>query len=397
MPDIRIASRPFADQVAFFRRKVSVPTADWWGLQRADHAHGFMVAGAFKLDLLDDLRSIVQGAIERGTPISQFRKEFDEIVAKHGWQYKGGRNWRTRVIYETNIRQSYNAGRWQQLTSPAMSAARPYLQYRHNDKGISRNPRPLHVSWDGLVLRNDDPWWRTHAPMNGWGCKCGIRALSREDLRALGKEAPDAAPDNGSYAWTAPDGSEHQVPNGIDPGFDFNVGAESRALSAARSFGERVMSLPPAWRERALEDARRRADDWHADAADVIDAMLRGAVQGDAAVGMLAPGTARALDARGLTPTSALMLVPALDAQAMQSAAGAGFALRDLPAQMPRPDAVLLDVTAHELVYAWRFEDAYRRARWRMDDGGNVLVGLDTVSAANLRRAGIELLAGSVP
>ncbi|WP_297830900.1 phage minor head protein [Thermomonas sp.] len=399
MPDIRIASRPFAEQVAFFRRKVSVPTGGWWDLQRADHAHGFMVAGAFKLDLLDDLRSIVQGAIDSGMPLREFRKAFDEIVTRHGWAYKGGRNWRTRVIYETNVRQSYNAGRWQQLTSPAMSAARPYLQYRHNDKGTSRMPRPLHVSWDGLVLRNDDPWWRTHAPMNGWGCKCGIRALSPDDLKALGKDGPDTAPNDGSYAWTAPDGGQHEVPNGVDPGFDFNAGEEARSLSAARRFGERVMDLPPAWRERALEDARRRADDWHADAGDMIDAMLRGAPRGDAAVGMLLPGTARALEERGLAPTSALMLVRALDAQALQSVAGEsiGFALRDLPARMPQPDVVLLDAIAHELVYAWRVEDGYRRARWRMGDGGNVLVGLDTVPASVLRLASGQLLVGSVP
>ena len=31
-----------------------------------------------------------------------------------GWA-NGGRNWRTRVIFETNLRTSYAAGRWQQL------------------------------------------------------------------------------------------------------------------------------------------------------------------------------------------------------------------------------------------------------------------------------------------
>ena len=29
--------------------------------------------------------------------------------------------------------------------------------------------------WDGTVLPLDDPWWSSHSPQNGWGCKCKSR------------------------------------------------------------------------------------------------------------------------------------------------------------------------------------------------------------------------------
>ena len=32
--------------------------------------------------------------------------------------------------------------------------------------------RPQHLEWDGLVLPVDHPFWKTHAPPNGWGCRC---------------------------------------------------------------------------------------------------------------------------------------------------------------------------------------------------------------------------------
>lgn len=365
VPDIRIAGRPFAEQVAFFQRKVNVPTGGWWDLQKADHAHGFMVAGAFKADLLDDLRAIVEGAVARGTPLAQFRKEFDAIVAKHGWAYKGGRNWRTRVIYDTNLRQAFNAGRWAQLTSDTMRKVRPYLQYRHNDKGVSRNPRPLHVSWNGLVLPSTDPWWTTHAPMNGWGCKCGIRALSDADLKALGKTGPDAAPNNGSYEWTAPDGSVHRIPSGIDPGFDYNVGAQARSLPAAQRFGERVMQMPGAWRTRALDDATRNARDWHAGSEATIAAMLerRLAPSGETlAVGMLQSAVVDALAARQAAPATALIALADHDVAALvrrntRDKAAVEALVRSLPLALANPDAVLLNALDGVLVYAWRQDD----------------------------------------
>jgi hypothetical protein len=97
-------------------------------------------------------------------------------VATHGWDYNGGRNWRSRVIYETNLRQSYNAGRWAQLQQ--LIKVRPFWRYNHND--AVEHPRPLHVSWNGLVLRHDDPWWRYSLSSQRLGlpvlCRCAQRA-----------------------------------------------------------------------------------------------------------------------------------------------------------------------------------------------------------------------------
>lgn len=215
-------SLPFDEQIAFFREKVSLPTRAWNDLWQGMHARAFVVAGATKAELLADLRGAIDKAIAEGTTLEEFRKDFDGIVEKHGWSYKGGRGWRTRVMLETNIRTSYQAGRFKQMTDPETLRERPFWEYIHRD---SVHPRPLHVKWGGTVLRADDPWWRTHYTPNGWGCKCTVAALSHDDLEDLGKRGPDAAPDDGTYTWTdRRSGEVHEVPNGIDPGWAYNVG-----------------------------------------------------------------------------------------------------------------------------------------------------------------------------
>ena len=210
----RAFQQPFLEAVAFFRKKLNIPTERWDDLWKEQHAKGFMIAGANKADLLADFREAVDKAIAKGVTLRDFRKDFDAIVKQHGWNYKGNRNWRSEVIYRTNIRTAYQAGRWQQLTDPDVLATQPYLEYRHGD---SRHPRPQHLAWDGLILPADDPFWQSHYPPNGWGCKCKVLSAGPRDLKRAGKSTPDSTPPVEIDPVTG-------VPAGIDKGWDYNVG-----------------------------------------------------------------------------------------------------------------------------------------------------------------------------
>ncbi|WP_422099101.1 PBECR2 nuclease fold domain-containing protein [Variovorax sp.] len=222
MASASYGSLPFREQTEFFRRKVNLPTTGWTDIYAADHEHAFVVAGANRDAIVADFRIAVQKAIDGQSTLEDFRRDFDRIVAKYGWDYNGGRNWRSRVIYDTNLSASYAAGRWQQLQ------AAPYWKYVHQD--WVQHPRPLHESWNGLVLERDNPWWRTHYPPNGWGCHCEVRGLWPADLRRLGKEGPDDAPEVKLVEHTIGANSELgprtvRVPEGIDPGFEYAPGS----------------------------------------------------------------------------------------------------------------------------------------------------------------------------
>ena len=215
---------PFAEQIAFFRSKLDLPTRAWTDIWQDEHDRAFVVAGAAHADLVADLRGAVDKAIADGTTLATFRKDFDSIVAKHGWSYNGGRDWRTRVIYSTNLRTSYAAGRYQQMKDVAEH--RPFWRYRHSH--ASKDPRHDHLAWDGLILRHDDPWFDTHYPPGGWGCKCYIETLAERDLKRLGKDGPDAAPAVRTRTVTVgakgPSPRTVTVPVGIDPGWAYAPG-----------------------------------------------------------------------------------------------------------------------------------------------------------------------------
>lgn len=220
----KYGSIPFEAQIAFFRDKINLPTDAWTDIWAREHARAFVVAGATTEELLTDLRGAVDKAIADGTTLAEFRKDFDKAVVKHGWSYKGERGWRTRVIYDTNLRTSYAAGRYNQLQ--AVKKDRPYWRYKHSVAVAV--PRQAHLDWDGMVLAAADTWWDTHYPPNGWGCRCRVMSLSESDLKGLGKSGPDTAPAihrrEVTVGANGPSPRTVSVPEGVDPGWDHNVG-----------------------------------------------------------------------------------------------------------------------------------------------------------------------------
>jgi len=218
---------PFPEQIDYIRQKLNLPTQHYDDIIKSAHDRAFVVAGAAKADLLNDLRQAVDRSIAEGKSIGWFRQEFANIVKKNGWHgWTGedtaeGRDWRTRIIYRTNLSASYAAGRYAQLTSPSMLKNRPYWKYIHNDTVM--HPRPLHLSWNGLVLRHDDLWWKTHFPPNGWGCRCRVTAVRADQY--TGQKAPD----DGTYEFIDRHGEVHTVPKGIDYGWDYPPGASVSA------------------------------------------------------------------------------------------------------------------------------------------------------------------------
>lgn len=224
MADPNPITLPFAEAVEYFRAKLNLPTLSWTDIWQHQHAHAFVVAGAVKQQLLDDFREAIDQAISQGTSYAAFREQFRDIVRKHGWSYNGGEGWRSRVIYHTNMQTSYQAGRYQQMQQ--ITQRRPYWQYKHSN--LVEDPRPEHQAWDGLTLRHDDPFWKTHYPPNGWGCRCKVYALSDRDLARQGKTGADTAPDivyvEQVVGIRGPNPRSVSTPVGIDPGWAYNVG-----------------------------------------------------------------------------------------------------------------------------------------------------------------------------
>ena len=212
----------------FFRAKKNKLGWSWLAVWRREHQHAFTVAKVGRLDLLAEIRAEVDRSLEEGLPFEQFQESIEPTLAKHGWLghqtladgtvVELGTPRRLKIIYDTNMRAARAAGQWHRIE--AAKRSHPYLRY---SLGPSHNHRDAHVKFDGLVLPVDDPFWKTHMPPNGWGCKCRVRQVSEREAQRLG--GVSKPPQLKKIPWhNQRTGKTELVPEGLSPGFDYNPG-----------------------------------------------------------------------------------------------------------------------------------------------------------------------------
>ncbi|ULF93000.1 hypothetical protein K6754_07725 [Vibrio alginolyticus] len=239
----------------WFKRKGIEPGFDYRDVWRQEHSNAFTVAKMLNADLLTDVKAIVEQAIEEGQTFEQFREILKPLLVKSGWwgiqemvdplsgdskPVQLGSEGRLKTIYKTNMRTARAAGQWERIERT--KRAMPYLLYQ---LGPSIEHRLQHEKWKGLLLPVDDAWWNAHMPPNGWGCKCWIRQVSRFEADKLIKEGKvsTSAPDDGTKRWVNKRTGEVEVlPEGIEPGWDYNPG-KSREASLSADLAEKELRM----------------------------------------------------------------------------------------------------------------------------------------------------------
>lgn len=207
---------PFDEAIDFLRQKIDVDTDSSYDILDAQHDAAFVVAGA-KGAVLSELREAVTRAMTEGQRLEDFQAKFEEIA--EGWEHKGDAAWRSRVIYQTNIRQAHAAGRYQQQLDPEVLRVKPYLQCIH---GGSAHPRPSHLALHEKVFP------ALECPIffpSGYGCSCRTVSLSDRDLSRFGLEVSRIA--RGDTVPVTVDGKTYDAVIEPDPGFDKIPGQSS--------------------------------------------------------------------------------------------------------------------------------------------------------------------------
>lgn len=267
------------DYIKQKKLKISFNYQDVWN---EEHITSFTAAKVMQLDILSDMKTAVEKAIENGETLEQFKKNLLPILYQKGWTGKQliedpitkeikevyiNTPHRLKTIYETNLRSAYMKGRFDASYS---SKAHPYLMYRI---GPSKNHRKEHVKWDGLILDKNDSFWLSHMPPNGWGCKCYTVAISKARKEKYEQEGiPSASEDGKTIKIKAKtqrprieyttyinkrNGTISKVPKGVDPAFNFNQGNYNRDLVLFNDFMKKAQDKFPSQYQNIAESILR--------------------------------------------------------------------------------------------------------------------------------------------
>jgi uncharacterized protein with gpF-like domain len=210
------------EAIDFFKSKKLRVGYDYQDVWREENAVAFTVAGVMQEDILESIRDYVLKSLEEGTTYFDFQKNLIPKLVEAGWLGEGRQSpSRLNLVYDANMRTSRATGQWQRIQRTKKLI--PYLLYQ---LGPSERHREEHVGWAGTLLPIDDPWWDSHYPPNGYNCKCHVIQLTKSRADNLGGVTKRPALD--LVDWTdKKTGKIHKIPNGIDPGWDYNPGKVS--------------------------------------------------------------------------------------------------------------------------------------------------------------------------
>lgn len=189
-------SMPFDEAIRFFLARRIITPDEFRALSDAARQRAFTATRLATDELRARAYRMLLAALREGGTQEEFAQALrDEELSLGVTPSSPGY---LETVFRTNVQAAYGAGRYRQITSPAVQAARPYIEYR---TARDARVRPSHAALDGLLFRQDDPGWGNFAPPCGFSCRCSAVARASADGRRVVENAA---------AW----------PDRPDPGFD---------------------------------------------------------------------------------------------------------------------------------------------------------------------------------
>lgn len=275
----RLQRLPAAEAMAFMDgRQLTAETYHWYDLWRDEHQRAFTVSRLARGDLLEALQASLVKSVGGDLSRRDWIRSTEQLLKNAGWwgttevtDPRTGELLKTRfnharlqLIFDTNVRQAAAAGQWQRMLRNRRT--HPFARYVAMD---DERTRPQHRAWHNVTLPLDDPWWATHRPPNGFRCRCRVMGVTQREYDAgevldrpgaeTERDAPivstpmvKSAPPDALRDWRNPaTGAVEKIPDGIDPGFDYNPGTTGRSAAFEAMVQAKLGKLTPAVSEAA--------------------------------------------------------------------------------------------------------------------------------------------------
>jgi SPP1 gp7 family putative phage head morphogenesis protein len=158
-------------------------TTKWEDYLALSQQEAFAISGVARLDILQDFKVEILKAMESGQGLKEFKDNMTALFERNGWLGEATEAGlthpqRLKVIFETNVNQTFNAARMdQQETVAARMRAKkiePYLVYKSIVTGGTTD---ICKYLNGIAIKESDPIWDYIYPMNHFGCRSRVVML----------------------------------------------------------------------------------------------------------------------------------------------------------------------------------------------------------------------------
>jgi len=177
-------SLPFDEAIAEFESRRIVTPEEFEGMDEDARSSAFTATQLAHETLVARARDLLLRTLRDGGTFEDFRRALTGDESALG--VTPSSPWYLETVYRTNVQMSYGAGRLELLTSPAVQAARPYLERR---TARDDRVRETHAALEGAIYENGSEAATANAPpyLDGelqFNCRCVLVARRAEDVDA---------------------------------------------------------------------------------------------------------------------------------------------------------------------------------------------------------------------
>ena len=220
-PGIALEPLPFEEAIAYFSDKIPMTAAEYFTLEEKMRALAFTISRVSAADIIIDIKSAVEAAIEQGETLRDFQARLSDIMSAKGWE--GLTPWHAETVFRNNIQTAYSVGRHDQMMDMSDSF------YGEYDAVNDLATRPAHAALDGKIFPMDDPFWDTWWPPNGHRCRCSVNPVHKYAVEEEGLKVETEDPTGGLMDPVDPKTGNKMPARPLvpDPGWDHNPAKEA--------------------------------------------------------------------------------------------------------------------------------------------------------------------------
>ncbi len=175
--DLGFESLPFTQAIDRVLKLIGLSRDAYDGLAQKYRQQAFTVAGLSDVKLIEQIKQALADTLQEGGTQADFQRAVDTLTDEAGVNRLA--TTQINTVFQTAVQSAYQAGRLEQMSDPAVTAALPYWTYR--TAGDDR-VRITHQSLDGFTARYNDLVWAKIYPPCGYNCRCTVTPEGPEDI-----------------------------------------------------------------------------------------------------------------------------------------------------------------------------------------------------------------------
>lgn len=180
--ETEIPAIPFNEAMQFLKSKVPMSKAEWLELEPKLRFRAFTVANISSLDMIESMKHVLIGALEKGESYSETWETMKNILDDDVMKIRPGL-WEN--IFRTNTQTAYIAGKLQQYENSNVAAYQLMVIEDGRTSKICRHL--LTASGYGMIISVDHPFWKKYGfPPYHYQCRTSIRAILPSQIGKLG-------------------------------------------------------------------------------------------------------------------------------------------------------------------------------------------------------------------